>query len=389
MTEEPSEKKARVEEFTGSCQRNKVIPRAVLADEYTRQFETVEAFAANIENKTQTSELIRKLNDAFPLKKLGHLKRVRCVKTEKDSVIQIILHEKEQDLDLRSTLVEQLEHHNIKADSLGQPFVVHVAKHPPLTRNQFTQASVCWPVTFHEDKYISKVIRGELFSDIEVLLIEKFMRMALKAAQNSDSEEFAVGAVIVNPQTNHPIAMSHDLRCTGHPLQHAVMVCIDLVAHGQHAGAWELNCQATDGTWALKEPNKQQIEQNLNPVDCNTCLHEHNTSVSRSSSRDPYKFTNIVEEKKESLPYLCTGYDLYTTREPCVMCAMALLHSRIRRVFYGCADSVQGALGSRYKIHTKTGLNHHFEVFYGILEDDCRHLFPNYEKGFVEKVKIA
>ena len=131
--------------------------------------------------------------------------------------------------------------------------------------------------------------------------------------------QFAVGAVIVNPQTNHPIALSHDLRCTGHPLQHAVMVCIDLVAHGQHAGAWELNCQATDGTWALKEPNKQQIEQNLNSVDCNTCLHEHNTSVSRSSSRDPYKFTNILEEKKESLPYLCTGYDLYTTREPCVM----------------------------------------------------------------------
>ena len=69
-----------------------------------------------------------------------------------DSVIQIILHEKEQDLDLHNTLVEQLEHHNIKADSLGQPFVVHVAKHPPLTRNQFTQASVCWPVNFHEDK---------------------------------------------------------------------------------------------------------------------------------------------------------------------------------------------------------------------------------------------
>ena len=128
-----------------------------------------------------------------------------------------------------------------------------------------------------------------------------------------------MGAVIVNPQTDHPIAISHDLRCTGHPLQHAVMVCIDLVAHGQHAGAWELNCQATDGTWALKEPNKQQIEQNLNSVDCNTCLHEHNTSVSRSSSRDPHKFTNNVEEKKESLPYLCTGYDLYTTREPCVM----------------------------------------------------------------------
>ena len=54
---------------------------------------------------------------------------------------------------------------------------------------------------------------------------------------------------------------------------------------------------------------------------------------------------------------------------------MALVHSRIRRVFYGCSDSGMGALGSRYKIHTQTGLNHHFEVFCGVLEDECRSTF--------------
>lgn len=46
-----------------------------------------------------------------------------------------------------------------------------------------------YSVLFQFSFSISKVIRGELFSDIEVLLIEKFMRMAVKAAQNSDSEE--------------------------------------------------------------------------------------------------------------------------------------------------------------------------------------------------------
>ena len=56
-------------------------------------------------------------------------------------------------------------------------------------------------------------------------------------------------------------------------------------------------------------------------------------------------------------------------------CAMALVHSRIRRVFYGCTDSVTGALGSRYKIHTQVGLNHHFEVFRGALEEKCRTVF--------------
>ena len=53
---------------------------------------------------------------------------------------------------------------------------------------------------------------------------------------------------------------------------------------------------------------------------------------------------------------------------------MALVHSRVRRVFYGCANPAIGALGSRYKIHTQSGLNHHFEVFTGILENECKKL---------------
>lgn len=56
---------------------------------------------------------------------------------------------------------------------------------------------------------------------------------------------------------------------------------------------------------------------------------------------------------------------------------MALLHSRIRRVFYGCSDAVMGAIGSRYKIHAQAGLNHHFEVFSGVLEDECKSLFDS------------
>ena len=65
----------------------------------------------------------------------------------------------------------------------------------------------------------------------------------------------------------------------------------------------------------------------------------------------------------ESVQYLCTGYDLYLTHEPCTMCAMALVHSRIGRVFYAqpCAES--GALGSRYSVHEIASLNHHFRVY--------------------------
>jgi len=46
------------------------------------------------------------------------------------------------------------------------------------------------------------------------------------------------------------------------------------------------------------------------------------------------------------------------------MCAMALVHSMIGRVFYSTASS-DGALGTKYKIHTQRDLNHRFEVFMG------------------------
>ena len=54
---------------------------------------------------------------------------------------------------------------------------------------------------------------------------------------------------------------------------------------------------------------------------------------------------------------------MYTTHEPCTMCAMALLHSRIRTVVYKHPDPAHGALGSKYKLHAKASLNHSFAVY--------------------------
>lgn len=62
-------------------------------------------------------------------------------------------------------------------------------------------------------------------------------------------------------------------------------------------------------------------------------------------------------------PYLCTGYDAYLLHEPCAMCAMALVHSRLRRVVFCAPSALWGALGGAFALHAQRSLNHHYQVF--------------------------
>lgn len=69
-------------------------------------------------------------------------------------------------------------------------------------------------------------------------------------------------------------------------------------------------------------------------------------------------------------PYLCTGYDIYLVWEPCIMCAMALVHQRVRRVFYAFSNPSHGALGSAHRLQGEKSLNHHYAVFRVLLHED-------------------
>ncbi|KAL6012289.1 hypothetical protein ACLOJK_002768 [Asimina triloba] len=62
-------------------------------------------------------------------------------------------------------------------------------------------------------------------------------------------------------------------------------------------------------------------------------------------------------------PYLCTGLDIYLVWEPCTMCAMALVHQRIRRIFFAFPNPHSGALGSVHRLQGERSLNHHYAVF--------------------------
>jgi len=61
--------------------------------------------------------------------------------------------------------------------------------------------------------------------------------------------------------------------------------------------------------------------------------------------------------------------EVYVTLEPCAMCAMALLHARVKRVVYGAPDPKAGAAGSVIDVFGSAALNHHTRVEGGVLAD--------------------
>src|SRR5881392_1592510 len=63
--------------------------------------------------------------------------------------------------------------------------------------------------------------------------------------------------------------------------------------------------------------------------------------------------------------------DLYVTKEPCVMCAGALVHVRIRRVIFGCADPRSGGAGGIVNLLQHPALNHRCTITPAILENEC------------------
>ncbi|XP_048586344.1 probable inactive tRNA-specific adenosine deaminase-like protein 3 [Nematostella vectensis] len=375
---------------------------AILADEFLQELETVPVFACEIKDRKQASRCIRELKEAFNFSDLMHLKRIRSLKTRNSDILHILLcpvsHHTSAvpslDYQALPSLDDQAlpsldDHHtpdvpslddilhgtDVSREGLGEPFLVNVAKTQPHTRAQYQKASELWPTNFHEEKYISRLIGGELFTTKELETISSYVRFAQQAAQYAKSkQQVGIGAAMVDPETKRVVAVACDLRHHGHPLQHAVMVVIDLVAQSQGAGSWCLGGRDSSGIWSLKEligisgkndQNKTIAESEISKwmTSAKICMgfneDNRNERLKQGGDKVDASLKNI--NSKLDLPYLCTGYDLYVTQEPCVMCAMALVHSRIRRVFYSCGDSIRGALGSKYKLHTQKALNHHFE----------------------------
>ncbi|KAL4522690.1 hypothetical protein Ndes2437A_g07450 [Nannochloris sp. 'desiccata'] len=136
-----------------------------------------------------------------------------------------------------------------------------------------------------------------------------------------------------------------------HPLRHAAMVAIESVA------TWQKK------TWFSSDIDINNKIQSVEDGDDSEEEEVKRRRITLELKEDPNRIDPPIID--ESTPYLCTGYDCYLVHEPCIMCAMALVHSRLRRVIFCKKDEKGGALsGCGFKLHSKRTLNHHYVVYH-------------------------
>jgi tRNA(adenine34) deaminase len=100
-----------------------------------------------------------------------------------------------------------------------------------------------------------------------------------------------------------------------------------------------------------------------------------------STDCDPTAHAEIValrEAARHFGNYRLTGVVVYSTIEPCAMCAGALVQARVKRLVYGARDERFGAVETKFRICDSSSLNHRMEITSGVLEEECRAMMQEF-----------
>lgn len=317
----------------------------VLPEDLTEDTPLIDVFIDTIKDSRTTSAVIVELNSSRPVPDLTHLKRIKGKDVMLFPAAEDVPPEAVHGILVKANFDASLLENRVR--------ITQVAKIPPKTKKQHEVVNKLWPCNFHANKYLEKLCTNTLFSSEEVAQHVQYMRAAIYVAQLGRADTVSAkctGVVIVDPKINAVVAVGHD-QTNDNPCKHAVMVAVDNVAKSQNGGAWK-----HEDSWGALSKFGEALRSMFPEI------------VFGASS-----YAGIDCKDDEEGPYLCTGYYVYATHEPCVMCAMALVHSRAKRVLYG-VECKNGALGSLCKIHTVRNLNHHYEVFGGLMRTECEQL---------------
>ena len=101
----------------------------------------------------------------------------------------------------------------------------------------------------------------------------------------------------------------------------------------------------------------------------------------READGDPTAHAEVLalrEAARRAGNYRLTGAVVYSTIEPCAMCAGALVQARVARLVYGARDEKAGAVESVFRVCDAGSLNHRMGLTAGVLGDECRALMQEF-----------
>jgi tRNA(adenine34) deaminase len=153
-----------------------------------------------------------------------------------------------------------------------------------------------------------------------------------------------------------------------------------------------------DEFWMHEAIKAAEAAERLDEVPIGACLiDEAGSLLAIAGNRtitdtDPTAHAEILVLREAAARignYRLVDTTIYTTIEPCAMCAGALVNSRVKRLVYGAADERFGAVETIFRICDSAALNHKIEIVSGVLAEDCRKLMQNFfrRKREIQKSK--
>ncbi|KAH8299664.1 hypothetical protein KR044_004313 [Drosophila immigrans] len=330
--------------------------KALLSDEYKKDITLIKVHSCQLESKQQLQAVMQELGQKLP--HFQHLKRVH------DRNVLIC-----PTADIKDTLEQHLQQHQISANVLQalcrQVNVVEVPANSAKLRVQYDEMIKYWPSKFHPDKYAESLHNGSNFSSSQ-RLYHKRMAQLLRNLSRDLNEDQPV-AICVDPRQPSIVAIAGNSIAWSNGSsshKHCVMWLVDHVARSQQGGAWQSpldfvqDVQHTTRTLrGLPQTYYDYLQRQEHCEDL-----QYGAELPRQRSNKYEEQLPSGDNLSKHGPYLCTGYDIYLLREPCLMCAMALVHSRVKRIFF-LEKSANGALATSFRLQTVKELNHHYEVF--------------------------
>src|SRR5687768_4434493 len=138
-----------------------------------------------------------------------------------------------------------------------------------------------------------------------------------------------------------------------------------------------------DEFWMREAIKAAQIAGKLDEVPIGACLVDADDNLlavggNRTiTNSDPTAHAEILvlrDAAAQITNYRLIGTTIYTTVEPCAMCAGALVNARIKRLVYGAKDERFGAVETHFNICDNELLNHRIEIVSGVLAQECKQL---------------